>query len=224
MANTVTGLTVNPARTHVDSVKLQIREAIACGTVVNASGPSAARVAAMAGASPTSPTPDPAVDPDDFAMDHGLSENHVWHMIAARIPQFEAIRVISEWAGHYAYNTLDRNAVVGPHSEMSNFLFIDGFSGRGLQQAWAMGPNVAEWITYGAYQTLDLSPFGYARIASQNSLVETAVISRVFQSKGRSLHAPAEIMPIPIWSWTKQTPDPGRTERFPPIRLRRGWR
>jgi len=48
-------------------------------------------------------------------------------MIAARIPQFEAIRVVSEWAGHYAYNTLDQNAVVGPHSEMSNALFINGF-------------------------------------------------------------------------------------------------
>ena len=29
------------------------------------------------------------------------------------IPQFEAIRVVNEWAGHYAFNTLDQNAISG---------------------------------------------------------------------------------------------------------------
>ncbi|MGR3723312.1 NAD(P)/FAD-dependent oxidoreductase, partial [Abyssibius alkaniclasticus] len=57
---------------------------------------------------------DPAVDFDDFAMDFNLWESHVWPVIATRIPQFEAIKVQSEWAGHYAYNTFDQNAIVGP--------------------------------------------------------------------------------------------------------------
>ena len=120
--------------------------------------------------------PDPEADPDDFAMDHGLWENHVWPILATRIPQFEAIRVVTEWAGQYDYNILDQNAVLGPHPEVENFLFMNGFSGHGLQQSPAMGRGLAEWITHGEYRSLDLSPFGYARVARGEAMVEGAVI------------------------------------------------
>ncbi|MHA6266945.1 NAD(P)/FAD-dependent oxidoreductase [Aliiroseovarius sp. CAU 1755] len=122
------------------------------------------------------PGPDPAVDPADFHMDHSLWETHVWPIVATRIPQFEALRIVTEWAGHYAYNTLDQNAILGPHSEVRNFYFINGFSGHGLQQAPAMGRGLAELITTGRFQTLDLSPFGYDRIAAHRPFGESAVI------------------------------------------------
>lgn len=127
----------------------------------------------MAGAAPD---PDPGVSPEDFAMDHALWESHVWPAIATRIPQFDAIRVIQSWVGHYAYNTLDQNAVVGPHPDLSNFMFINGFSGHGLQQSPAMGRGVAEWIVHGRYRTLDLSPFHYDRITRNAPIAEFAVI------------------------------------------------
>jgi glycine/D-amino acid oxidase-like deaminating enzyme len=57
--------------------------------------------------------------------------------------------VVTEWAGHYAYNTLDQNAVLGPHPDVENFLFLNGFSGHGLQQSPAMGRGTAEWLTHG---------------------------------------------------------------------------
>ncbi len=120
--------------------------------------------------------PDPSVDPDDFALEPGLWENRVWPIIAERIPQFESIRVVNEWAGHYAFNILDQNAVVGPHPEIGNFLFLNGFSGHGLQQSPAMGRGTAEWLTYGEYRTLDLSPFHYDRIVNNRPMVERAVI------------------------------------------------
>jgi glycine/D-amino acid oxidase-like deaminating enzyme len=120
--------------------------------------------------------PDPAADPDDFTMDHGLWENHVWPAIAARIPQFEAIKLVTEWTGHYAFNRLDQNAVLGPHDQVGNFHFLNGFSGHGLQQSPAMGRGIAELLTYGGFRTLDLSPFGYGRIARAEPLVEKAVI------------------------------------------------
>lgn len=120
--------------------------------------------------------PDPEADPDDFAMDHGLWENHVWPILATRVPQFEAIRVVTEWAGQYDYNILDQNAVLGPHPEVDNFLFMNGFSGHGLQQSPAMGRGLAEWITHGEYRSLDLSPFGYDRVARGETMVEGAVI------------------------------------------------
>lgn len=120
--------------------------------------------------------PDPAADPSDFNMDHGLWENHVWPILATRIPAFESIRIVTEWTGHYAYNTLDQNAVLGPHPELENFLFMNGFSGHGLQQSPAMGRGLAEWITHGEYRTLDLSPFSFDRVARGEAMVEGAVI------------------------------------------------
>ena len=119
---------------------------------------------------------DPAVAYDDFAMDFSLWENHVWPVLATRIPQFEAIKVQSEWAGHYAYNTLDHNAIVGPHPELGNFIFLNGFSGHGLQQAPAMGRGVAEWVAHGEYRTLNLGPFRYERIVENAPITEKAVI------------------------------------------------
>ncbi len=121
-------------------------------------------------------TVDPAVDPTDFGMEDGLWENEVWPAIANRIPQFDAIRVINEWTGHYAYNVLDQNAVIGPHPQIDNFLFINGFSGHGLQQSPAMGRGLAEWIIHGEYRSLDLSPFGYERVVNRQPLTERAVI------------------------------------------------
>lgn len=119
---------------------------------------------------------DPAVDPDDFTMDHSLWEQHVWPIIAARIPQFESVKVTSEWAGHYDSNVLDHNAVVGPHTEITNFMFLNGFSGHGLQQSPAMGRGTAEWLTYGSYRTLDLTPLHYERIAKNQPTIEKAII------------------------------------------------
>ena len=119
---------------------------------------------------------DPAVAFDDFAMDHGIWQDHIWPTIASRIPQFEAVKVQREWVGHYDFNLLDQNAITGPHPEVTNFLFLNGFSGHGLQQSPAMGRGTAEWLTYGAYRTLDLSPLGFERIAAGRPFREKAII------------------------------------------------
>lgn len=127
----------------------------------------------LAGAAPD---PDPAVAFDDFHMDHNRWQDHVWPIIATRIPQFEAIKVGAEWAGHYAYNTLDQNAILGPHPEIQNFIFQNGFSGHGLQQSPAMGRAVAELLTYGEFRTLDMAPFTFERVLNNDPIVEKAVI------------------------------------------------
>jgi glycine/D-amino acid oxidase-like deaminating enzyme len=220
ISNEVVAMTRNAAGTRIESVTLASGEVVACGQVVNASGPRAARTAAMAGIEvPVEPRkrftwifeaerpldqdlpltidpsgvhfrqdgpqtylagcpadPDPAVAFDDFAMDFSRWETHVWPIIATRIPQFEAIRVVTEWAGHYAFNTFDQNAILGPHPEVENFIFLNGFSGHGLQQSPAMGRGTAEWLTHGAYQTLDLTPFNFARIPANAPMIEKAVI------------------------------------------------
>ena len=112
----------------------------------------------------------------DWEMDHAWFEERVWPVLAERVPLFEAVKVISTWTGHYDYNALDQNAVIGPHPEISNFLFANGYSGHGLQQGPASGNAIAELIVHGQYRTIDLTRFGYERIARNEPLFERNVI------------------------------------------------
>jgi glycine/D-amino acid oxidase-like deaminating enzyme len=117
-----------------------------------------------------------AADPTDFEPDWALFEEVIWPTLAARIPAFEAIKPGRAWAGHYDYNTLDQNAVVGPHPEVENFIFANGFSGHGLQQAPAVGKALAELIVHGGYRTVDCSAFGYRRVIENRPFRELNVI------------------------------------------------
>jgi glycine/D-amino acid oxidase-like deaminating enzyme len=119
---------------------------------------------------------DPAVNFDDFIMDNDLWENTVWPILFNRIPQFESLKLISQWAGHYAMNTLDQNAIIGPHNTVQNFFFQNGFSGHGTQQAPAMGRAIAELLTYGSYKTIDMSAFKYERLLNGHKVIEEAII------------------------------------------------
>ena len=112
----------------------------------------------------------------DWEMDHSWFEERVWPVLAERVPLFETVKVISSWTGHYDYNALDQNAVIGPHPEIANFLFANGYSGHGLQQGPASGNAIAELIVHGGYRTIDLRRFGYERIARNEPLFEKNVI------------------------------------------------
>ncbi|MGB5708688.1 MAG: FAD-binding oxidoreductase [Arenicellales bacterium] len=122
------------------------------------------------------PDDDRAADFDDFEPDHDIWQQKLWPAVANRIPAFETVKVINSWVGHYAYNVLDHNAVVGPHPEVTNFMFLNGFSGHGLQQSSAMGRGIAELIMHGVYRELDMSPLGYQRIFHNQPFLERAII------------------------------------------------
>jgi len=123
-------------------------------------------------------SPDPANDPDchDFDVNYDWFEEHIWPILANRVPAFEAIKMENAWAGHYAYNLLDQNAVLGPHPSISNFYFANGFSGHGLQQSPAVGRALAEIILNGSYQTLDLQRFSFQRMLDKEPLSEINVV------------------------------------------------
>ncbi|HEX2431203.1 MAG TPA: FAD-binding oxidoreductase [Aestuariivirgaceae bacterium] len=112
----------------------------------------------------------------DFEVDHEWFTQEIWPRLAMRVPTFEAIKATNAWVGHYDYNDLDQNAIVGPHPRLSNFYFANGFSGHGLQQAPAVGQVVAEHIMHGEYRTVDVTRFGYQRIAAGAPLAELNVI------------------------------------------------
>jgi len=119
---------------------------------------------------------DPQVAFDDFTMDHAIWEDKVWPALATRVPAFERVKLMQSWTGHYDYNTLDQNAIIGPHPDVTNFLFANGFSGHGLQQSPAIGRALSELICYGGYRTLDMTPLGYDRILRGEPLRERAII------------------------------------------------
>ena len=215
----VTGVTRDGDR--ITGVTLASGETIACGTLVNAAGTGAGKLAAMAGIElPVGPrkryvyvldcpaasealhkapltvipggayfrpegrnflaglSPEEHQEPDnlDWEVDHAWFEDNIWPALAERVPLFEAIKVISAWVGHYDYNALDQNAVIGPHPEVTNFLFANGFSGHGLQQGPAAGNAIAELVIDGRYKTIDLARFGFERIRSNRPLFEKNVI------------------------------------------------
>ena len=124
----------------------------------------------------STPDPDPVVDAEDFEPRYAEWEEVVWPALAARSQAFEALRPTGYWSGHYDMNTLDHNVIVGPHPEIGNFHFANGFSGHGLQQAPAIGRGISEAILHGEYRSLDLAPLGFERIAEERPFLERSVI------------------------------------------------
>ncbi len=119
---------------------------------------------------------DPEVEDDDFDVDHDWFESEIWPIMAERDPRFESLKVVNSWAGQYDMNLFDHNAVIGPHPEIANFFFANGFSGHGLQQSPAVGRAVSELIAAGRFETLDLSVFHFERIAAGKPFLELAVV------------------------------------------------
>ncbi len=126
----------------------------------------------------TGVSPEESDDPDclDFELDYHLFEEIIWPILARRVPVFEAIKLIRAWAGHYDYNLLDQNVIVGPAPGLPNFLFANGFSGHGLQQSPAIGRALSELVAFGEYRTLDLSRFGYERVLTNAAIRESNVV------------------------------------------------
>jgi glycine/D-amino acid oxidase-like deaminating enzyme len=119
---------------------------------------------------------DGPADPADFEVDYTIFEERLWPALASRIPAFERLKVMSAWAGHYDYNSLDQNAVIGRDLMLPNFLYANGFSGHGLQHAPGVGRALAELIVHGDFRNIDLSVFDYARIAEGRPMFERNVI------------------------------------------------
>lgn len=112
----------------------------------------------------------------DFEVDYDLFYESYWATLAHRIPAFECLKVRSAWAGHYEYNTVDQNAIIGRHPHIRNFIFVNGFSGHGVQQSPAAGRAVSELILDSGFQTIDLTALGFERFLRNEPMVEKNIV------------------------------------------------
>jgi FAD-dependent oxidoreductase domain-containing protein 1 len=126
----------------------------------------------------TGVSPPEAEDPDsdDFEVIWEQFEETLWPALAHRAPALESLKLVRAWAGHYDLNIFDHNAIVGRLPGFDNAYLAAGFSGHGVQQSPAVGRGLAELIAHGRYVALDLSDFGYERIAAGRPLLERNVI------------------------------------------------
>lgn len=111
----------------------------------------------------------------DFSWDQNRFMESMWPELAEFVPAFETLKLIRGWAGLYAVNTMDGNAILGEWPEIKGFFLANGFSGHGLQQGPAVGRYLSELIT-GATPTLDLSVFSPRRIIEGKPLSEAGLV------------------------------------------------
>jgi glycine/D-amino acid oxidase-like deaminating enzyme len=116
-------------------------------------------------------------DPEgySFSWQESRFTDFLWPELAQWAPTFDRLRLSRGWAGLYAVNTLDGNAILGEWPELEGLFLANGFSGHGLQQAPAVGRYLAELVLR-QEPTLDLSALGTDRIVAGEPLAEGGLV------------------------------------------------
>jgi len=110
-----------------------------------------------------------------FSWDDKRFMEILWPELAEFVPAFDRLKLVRGWAGLYAVNTLDGNAVLGQWPQLQGLFLANGFSGHGLQQAPAVGRYLAELVLELPI-SLDLSIFGPDRILENKPLSELGLV------------------------------------------------
>ncbi|MGD9124985.1 MAG: FAD-binding oxidoreductase [Desulfarculaceae bacterium] len=111
----------------------------------------------------------------DFSWDRERFMEMLWLELAEFVPAWDHLKLVRGWAGLYAENRMDGNAVIGEWPELKGLYLANGFSGHGLQQGPAVGRHLAETIL-GLKPSLDLSVFSPQRILENKPLSEGGLV------------------------------------------------
>ncbi|MCA9998019.1 MAG: FAD-binding oxidoreductase [Anaerolineales bacterium] len=121
---------------------------------------------ATGGALPSDP-----ITYDDFSWSQSRFEEQLWEGLITYFPALDRLKVTNGWAGLYAVNTFDGNAILGEWPELPGLFLANGFSGHGFQQCHAVGRYLAERILQQPH-ALDLSIFSPQRILDNKPVFE----------------------------------------------------
>lgn len=116
-------------------------------------------------------SPDDFVTYDDFSWSRARFEEQMWETLVHYLPAFDRLKITNGWAGLYAINTFDHNAILGEWPGLKGYYCANGFSGHGFQQSHAVGRFSAE-LVLGLPHELDLSQFLARRIQENKPIIE----------------------------------------------------
>ena len=158
---------------RIEDVTLASGETIASGQVINATGPRAAQTAAMAGL-------DIPIEPRKrftwiFSTEASLDQTLPLTIDPSGIHVRQDGPTTYLAGGHAAHDpAVDPTDFTLDHALWQEHVWWPILTTR--IPAFESIRVTSEWITYGGYRSLDLTPFGYARIAAGEPLPERAVI------------------------------------------------
>lgn len=114
---------------------------------------------------------------EEPGYDQGVDEDfELINMEAAiaRLPLLETAGRVSHWAGLYEV-TPDAHPIFGA-TEVDGLFVVTGFSGHGFMHGPVAGKLMAEFITKGAFETLDVSMLDMARFTEGRLIQEYNVV------------------------------------------------
>ena len=112
-------------------------------------------------------------DPEgfDFKTDRRVFNEVLWPELVDYAPALDRLKLVRAWAGLYAVNTFDGNAILGEWPGLEGFYLANGFSGHGFQQCHAVGRYLSELILEKS-PALDLSIFSPQRLLEDKPIFE----------------------------------------------------
>jgi sarcosine oxidase subunit beta len=102
----------------------------------------------------------------DYESMAEASENAMY-----RVPLLEKARIANGWAGLYEISP-DHHAILGKVPEVEGFILANGFSGHGFQHSPAVGKVIAELMTDGRAQSIDVTPLSIERFKKGELILE----------------------------------------------------
>lgn len=112
---------------------------------------------------------------ENFSPDADRWKKDFYPAMINRVPELCDVTAVEGWAGLYEM-TPDHNPVLGPHPDLSGFIFANGFSGHGLMMSPATGKIVSEFVRLGRSEMFDVAIFAPDRFARGALIHDAATI------------------------------------------------
>jgi glycine/D-amino acid oxidase-like deaminating enzyme len=107
----------------------------------------------------------------DFSWSRERFEQHMWEGLIPFLPALDRLKLLNGWAGLYAINDFDGNAILGEWPQLKGLYLANGFSGHGFQQCHGVGRYLAD-LMLGSTLELDLAALSPQRLLDNKPVFE----------------------------------------------------